>query len=349
MDKRKDIFFTDRENFRAVIRNRLIFSDSLFLPLDDYRRLPYKVAAENRLFFDAASLSRERIYEISFHFRTLGLAVPFFIDGPDIISKSFSDVHYDFPQDYGTLTIAQDMSFSCGDFSGEGKNYLDMIAAACKCDKPVLLLGESGVGKDFIAKKIHDNSDFRSGPFFNRSAADWNPGLIETELFGCVRGAYSGAMNSAGAFEACRKGTFFLNEIALLDLDLQGKLLGVLGNRRFCRVGSSEEKRAECRYIFGTDEDLESLVKQGRFKKQLFYRISVIVIKIPPLRKRKDEIPVIAAVFAGREGKSLTDTAVQKLVRYEWPGNVRELENCIQRSCALAGKKDIVGEEDLVF
>jgi len=217
----------------------------------------------------------------------------------------------------------------------------------------VLLLGESGTGKEVLAKYIHFCSK-REGPFVAINCAAIPEELLEAELFGYEKGAFTGAIKSKpGKFELAHKGTLFLDEIGDLSPKLQAKLLRVLQEKQVERLGSDHPIKVEVRIIAATNKDLEKEVEKGNFREDLFYRLNVIPIKIPPLRERKEDIPLLANFFLkkicqreGIEEKKFSEKAIKALINYSWPGNVRELENLIERVVILS-ESNIIEEEEL--
>ena len=206
----------------------------------------------------------------------------------------------------------------------------------------VLIRGESGVGKDLVARAIHARSTRSSGPFVKVNCAAIPSGLMESELFGHERGAFTGALRRRlGLFECANKGTIYLDEIGDLPLSLQVKLLHVLQDFRFSRVGGQESLSVDCRVIAATNRDLEQALARGEFREDLYYRLSVVEVRIPPLRERQEEILQLAMRFLthfnalyGRQ-KQLTSETLARLTDYAWPGNIRELENTIRRMVVL--------------
>ncbi|MBS1857689.1 MAG: sigma-54-dependent Fis family transcriptional regulator [Acidobacteria bacterium] len=204
----------------------------------------------------------------------------------------------------------------------------------------VLIRGESGTGKELIARAIHYSGDRASKPFVTVSCAALTETLLESELFGYEKGAFTGAgQQTRGKFELADSGTILLDEIGDISPKLQADLLRVLQERCFYRVGGSEEVRVDSRVIAATNRDLAEAVRQGRFRDDLYYRLNVIEIRIPPLRERREDIPMLAAHFMeklshelGREVTGIADDALRVLMDYDWPGNVRELENAIERA-----------------
>ena len=211
----------------------------------------------------------------------------------------------------------------------------------------VLLCGESGVGKDMIARAIHHLSPRHDRPFVKINCTAIPENLMESELFGYEKGAFTGANTSKpGKFEQADTGTVFLDEIGDVPPSIQVKLLRVLQEREFERLGSNKTRHIDVRVLAATNVDLRAALEQGRFREDLYYRLNVLPINIPPLRERKEDIPFLAEHFvsklakdAGSPVESISDGAIEKLLEYYWPGNVRELENVIERSVVLSGSK----------
>src|SRR5438445_3024845 len=218
-----------------------------------------------------------------------------------------------------------------------------MIETAARTNSTILLTGESGTGKGLVAQAIHFHSLRRDKPMVSLNCGAMPEALLESELFGHMRGAFTGAdSNKKGLLEVAERGTVFLDEIGEMSAVMQVKLLRVLQERRFRRVGGLEEVQADIRVIAATNQDLNRLVAENRFREDLFYRINVIPIALPPLRDRREDIPLLAdhflAKYAEQMGKALSGvshTAMQLLVQHDWPGNIRELENVIERAVAL--------------
>jgi two-component system nitrogen regulation response regulator GlnG len=217
----------------------------------------------------------------------------------------------------------------------------------------VLISGESGTGKERVARRIHDSSSRRREPFIAVNCSAIPHGLIESELFGHERGAFTGAAERrAGKFEQARAGTLFLDEIGDLPLELQPKLLRVLQEREFTRVGGFETQRLQARVIAATNQDLEAAVAAKRFREDLYFRLRVILIPLPPLRNRREDIPELIDYFVAKAVRDMGSlvTAVSPEARanlqaYDWPGNVRELENTVLRAALLASGKTIRAED----
>jgi DNA-binding NtrC family response regulator len=210
----------------------------------------------------------------------------------------------------------------------------------------VLITGESGTGKDVVARTIHVTGSRKDKPFLPINCSAMPEGLLESELFGHVRGAFTGAHTTKrGLFEAAQGGTLFLDEIGDMPLALQSKLLHVLQNREIRPVGGNASVPVDVRIIAATNQDLHRLIDQGAFRQDLFYRLNVIPIEIPPLRERREDIPVLAQAFlrrhAGDDRYRFSEAAIRKLMSASWPGNARELENCIERALALCESNEI--------
>jgi two-component system, NtrC family, nitrogen regulation response regulator GlnG len=226
------------------------------------------------------------------------------------------------------------------------------IGRVAESDASVLLQGESGTGKELIARALHFHSG-RSGPFVAINCSAIPRDLLESELFGHERGAFTGAVErTLGKFEIADEGTLFLDEISELPLDLQAKLLRVLQEHEFMRVGGREPIRSDARIISATNRDLADQVRRGRFREDLFFRLNVVPISVPPLRLRRSDIPELVRFFIqkiNRDMKAnilgLAPEAERQLVEHPWPGNVRELENALIRACVLAGGRTLTASD----
>ncbi len=232
--------------------------------------------------------------------------------------------------------------------SAKMQRVYDLIVKVASARHPVLILGESGTGKELVARAIHALGPASQEPFVPVDCGALSAHLIESELFGHVRGAFTGAhQNRTGLLLAAGKGTVFLDEIGELPLELQAKLLRVLQEREVRPVGSNQRLPLQARVMAGTNRHLEGAITQGTFRKDLFFRLNVVSIKLPPLRERKEDIPALAYHFLRRftgEGSPIEDIsreALTCLMGYDWPGNVRELENCIQRAVTLGSGREI--------
>ncbi len=233
------------------------------------------------------------------------------------------------------------------------KNVFSAVEMVAASDATVLLLGESGTGKELIATAIHYQSRRRDKPFIKVNCAALPESLIESELFGYERGAFTGALRrKPGRFELADGGTIFLDEIGDMPISTQVKLLRVLQERSFERLGGKETISVDVRIIAATNRNLEEEVKNRRFREDLFFRLNVISIKIPPLRERKEDIPYLLDFFLKKQraktGKDarFSERAIQGLLRYEWPGNVRELENVVER-CVILSHGGLIDVKDL--
>jgi DNA-binding NtrC family response regulator len=210
----------------------------------------------------------------------------------------------------------------------------------------VLIQGETGSGKELVARTIHDNSTRRDHPFVAFNAAAIPEGLVEAELFGHVKGAFTGAVYSrVGRFEAADRGTLFIDEVSSMSMPLQAKLLRALQEREVERVGTSRPMKINVRVIAASNEDLADMVRDGRFREDLFYRLSVVRVKLPALRERVEDIPALAQHFVEEscrindiELKELTQPTLQLLMRHSWPGNVRHLQNAIESAVVMSGE-----------
>jgi DNA-binding NtrC family response regulator len=224
------------------------------------------------------------------------------------------------------------------------QEVLATVDRVAPTNSTVLLGGESGVGKDLIARAIHEKSRRASGPFIKINSTAIPENLLESELFGYEKGAFTGASASKpGKFELADKGTLFLDEIGDVPPAIQVKLLRVLQEREFERLGGTRTVKVDVRLIAATNRDLREALEQGTFREDLYYRLNVVPIDIAPLRQRKEDIPDLVNLFisrfagdSGKPVKSISPGAMQILVNYHWPGNVRELQNIIERACALA-------------
>ncbi len=238
--------------------------------------------------------------------------------------------------------------------SGVMKDIFRKVRKVAPTNATVIIQGESGTGKELIARAIHYNSPRSRSPMVEVNCASIPPTLIESELFGHEKGAFTGAYRmQKGKFEAADGGTIFLDEISLLGPDLQGKLLRVLQEHAFQRIGSNRRIEVDVRIVAATNQDLKEMVDNGLFREDLYYRLNVVPVHIPPLRMRKQDIPALIDHFIRRLAernpatpKRITQGALDAMMEYDWPGNVRELENCIENAVVLA-EGDVLGEEHL--
>jgi len=230
--------------------------------------------------------------------------------------------------------------------SAKIQDVLRMISRLKDTRTPVLISGESGTGKELVARAIHFRGSFANRPFVAVDCGSLVPTLIESELFGYEKGAFTGALRSkTGLFQSANGGTIFLDEIGELPLELQAKLLRVLQEKEVRPVGSNQKVKVDVRVVVATNRDLEAEYRNGTFRKDLYFRLNVVTVHLPALRERRSDIPMLAHWFLDRHapGSSMqvTHTAMKCLLQYDWPGNVRELENCIERAVALGDGKTI--------
>jgi two-component system response regulator PilR (NtrC family) len=246
-----------------------------------------------------------------------------------------------------------------GTMVGRSKEMHKVYALIRKvADTPAnaLILGESGTGKELVARAIHDNSARKAKPFVAINCGGIPENLLESELFGYMKGSFTGAFaDHAGLFEVARGGTIFLDEIAELPVILQVKLLRVVQEKAVRRIGGSDDIKVDVRIVSATNQNLQEKVKRGEFREDLYFRLNVIPIHIPPLRKRREDIPLLVQYFIekyakefGKEVKKISTYALELLMRYPFPGNIRELENIIERSVALESSSIILPENLII-
>ena len=236
------------------------------------------------------------------------------------------------------------------------KNVLEMVKKVAPLPTTVMITGESGTGKELIARALHMNSPRREKPFVVANCVAFSPGILESELFGHEKGAFTGANSRRiGRFEVAHGGTVFLDEIGEVNIATQAKLLRVVQEKEFERVGSSASIKVEVRLIAATNKDLEKEIKEGRFREDLFYRLNVFHIDIPPLRERKEDIPRLIEHFIKKYNQilnkrisAISSEGLSLLIDYSFPGNVRELENIIERAMIMCDS-DIIEKELLFF
>ena len=226
------------------------------------------------------------------------------------------------------------------------QDVLRMIARLKDTRTPVLITGESGTGKELVARAIHFRGNFATRPFVAVDCGSLVPTLIESELFGYEKGAFTGALKSKqGLFQAANGGTVFLDEIGELPLEMQAKLLRVLQEKEVRPVGSNDRIKVDVRVMAATNRDLEAEYRNGTFRKDLYFRLNVVTVHLPSLRERRADVPMLVHWFLDRyapgAGMHVTNSAMKCLLQYDWPGNVRELENCIERAVALGDHKII--------
>lgn len=234
------------------------------------------------------------------------------------------------------------------------RNVLQLVDKAAPTKSNVLITGESGTGKELVARAIHFASPRKNGPFISVNCMALNPGVLESELFGHEKGSFTGAVAMRrGRFELADDGTLFLDEIGELSHDMQIKLLRVLQERKFERVGGTEEIEVDIRVVTATNKDLQAEVEKGNFREDLYYRLNVVHITLPPLRERREDIPLLLAHFVdkiavenGLQRKKISPEALDYLSGYEWPGNIRQLENIVERCMVMVGG-DTISVADL--
>jgi transcriptional regulator with PAS, ATPase and Fis domain len=233
---------------------------------------------------------------------------------------------------------------------------LDIVRQVSPTESTVLITGESGTGKELIAREIHHHSLRRKALFVVVDCGALVETLFESELFGHVKGSFTGAHETKhGRFEVADGGTIFLDEISNLSLNIQSKLLRVIQEREVTRIGSSRPIKVDVRILAATNEKLEDLVRKEKFREDLFYRLSVVPIHLPPLKERREDIPLLVEHFLQKYNKrakknltSVTSRAIKALQEYDWPGNIRELENTVERAVVLS-KTEVIDLEDLMY
>ena len=254
-----------------------------------------------------------------------------------------------------TLLLKEDIELPDSGFSGivgrssALREVLDLVDMVAPSDSTVLLLGETGTGKELVARAIHDRSRRRDRSFVKLNCAAMPTGLLESELFGHERGAFTGAIaQKVGRLEVADKGSLFLDEIGDIPLELQPKLLRVLQEREFERLGSTRTKKVDIRVVAATHRDLEEMIQEKQFRSDLYYRLNVFPISIPPLRERPEDIPLLVRHFAQQFAQRMNKVidaipleTMEALTRYSWPGNIRELQNVIERAVVVYEKGDL--------
>src|SRR5438309_6687353 len=244
---------------------------------------------------------------------------------------------------------AESIVFGHSDAMQALRARMDKVASA---NVPVLIQGESGTGKDIIARMIHGRSPWKTGPYVKVNCPAIPGTLLESELFGYEKGAFTGAYGmKPGRVELAHRGTLFLDEISELDLALQSKLLQLLQDGQFCRIGAQEDKKVEVRVVCATNRKLEQEIENGTFRSDLFYRINVVNLHLPPLRERATDIPELVAYFLeyhnrkyNCRARALSNELMSELRKYHWPGNIRELENLIKRYVIL-GNEEVISSD----
>ncbi len=231
----------------------------------------------------------------------------------------------------------------------EVKRLITLVAPS---DVPVLILGETGTGKELVARAIHDLSRRAANPFVAINSSTLQENILESELFGYKKGAFTGAQSDKiGLLEIANKGTFFIDEVGDMSPNIQAKLLRVLETGTFRKLGDTREIRVDVRFICATNKNLEREVREGRFRKDLFFRLNTFIIALPPLRERKDDIPLLAEYFLKKfskgGNKKMSRQAMELLLAYQWPGNVRELANVLERAVLLSSSREEITVSDL--
>lgn len=234
------------------------------------------------------------------------------------------------------------------------REVLELVDRVAPTNSNVLITGESGTGKELIAQALHYSSPRKNGPFVSVNCMALNPGVLESELFGHEKGSFTGAvLQKRGRFEAAHNGTLFLDEIGELSIDLQIKLLRFIQEHSFERVGGNQSIRVNIRLVVATNKNLKQAISQGEFREDLYYRLNVVNIHLPPLRERAEDIPFLAEhflrKFAQENNKQITGfspEAMQAIIAYDWPGNIRELENAVER-CVVLARESTIDYQDL--
>ncbi len=288
-----------------------------------------------------------RLWEMNRLLKDLGGAPVKAIKPPAFSAKSSTSVEVGemLAQDQGIFLYA----------SEKMQRVKEMIDQVANTDVTIFIQGESGVGKEVVARSIHMNSVRRDKPFVKVNCAALPHELLESELFGYEKGAFTGAYRQKpGKFELADSGTIFLDEIGDVSPALQAKLLQVLQDREFSRLGGEKDVKVDVRVLVATNRDVEEAVVAGRFREDLYYRLNVVNITIPPLRERKEEIPAFAEYFLNKfaqkykkEAKPINESLMKALLDHNWPGNVRELQNVIQRYLLLGHEGEILGRSSL--
>jgi DNA-binding NtrC family response regulator len=270
------------------------------------------------------------------------LAKPFDLDRLGDIVKRAEATFSDEPQEAGIEPEDLPDKEMTGSSEGMVAIYKTIALVAPK-DATVLILGETGTGKELIARMIHRNSLRSDYPFIPVDCGAITPALLESELFGAMRGAYTGSdRDRIGVFESANHGTVFLDEIGEIDLSFQMKLLRFLQEREIRPLGSPRSKQIDVRVVAATNRDLKKLVDEGKFREDLWYRLNVIRIEVPPLRERRGDVPLLAQLFVQRSNQRygqnarLTESGLRAMEEYTWPGNVRQMQHMIERLCILA-------------
>ncbi len=285
------------------------------------------------------------------------LAKPFkLVELPIMVRKGLRERHLRFENQYLRKQLDEKYGFSNIVGSGRAmKRIFELVETIAGLNSTVLIDGETGTGKELIAKAIHFNSPRKDQKLVSINCGAIPEALLESELFGHVKGAFTGAVQTRiGRFEQANGGTIFLDEIGNMPVSLQVKLLRVLQEREFERVGGNSTVKVDVRIIAATSSDLQQMVKDGTFREDLYYRLNVIPINLPPLRERREDIPLLIQRFIEHfcethklDPKSVSPQVMKALMAYEWPGNVRQLENIVERMVALTGPRPAILPADL--
>lgn len=274
-----------------------------------------------------------------------------------IVSKAIKSRKEYFESLYLHQELKRQSEFDMVVGKSEGmRKVMDIVNQVSPTDSTVLIIGESGTGKELVAREIHNHSLRKNAPFVVVDCGALVETLFESELFGHVKGSFTGAyVTKHGRFEVANGGTIFLDEIGHISLNIQAKLLRVIQEREVTRIGSSKSIKVDVRILAATNEDLSQCVKEGRFREDLFYRLSVVPLHIPPLRERKEDIPLLVNHFlykynrrAKKQIVSINRDVLRALTQYDWPGNIRELENTIERAVVLS-KGDKIELDSLIY
>ncbi len=258
---------------------------------------------------------------------------------------------------YRILQEAMEVRYGTHQIIGNSRgirDVLNMVERAAPSRSTVLITGESGTGKELVARAVHVSSPRKDGPFVSVNCMALNPGVLESELFGHEKGSFTGATAMRrGRFEQANDGTLFLDEIGELTPDLQVKLLRVLQEKRFERVGGTDEIEVDIRVVAATNKDLLQYVEKGQFREDLYYRLNVVQVHLPPLRERREDIPLLVAHFSESfakendiSAKTFSTEALNYLIGYEWPGNIRQLQNVVER-CTVLVQQSVIDVESL--
>jgi DNA-binding NtrC family response regulator len=282
------------------------------------------------------------------------ISKPFDIDELRLLVRNAIET-YSLRADNEKLRLELSANGTFGQLIGSSRameRVYSLIEKVAQTDVTILITGESGTGKEMVAKEIHSRSPNGSGPYVTLNCAALPADLIESELFGHEKGAFTGAAAARiGKFEAANKGTLFLDEIGDMSLSTQAKVLRVLEEKKFQRLGSNELRSSDVRIISATNKPLESEVQNASFREDLYYRLCVVKVKLPPLRERKSDIPALAGAFCNRFSLAssssplrISKDAMKVLLDYDWPGNVRQLRNCIERAVVFSEREEITRE-----